>query len=260
MGNDIKIVHGKPRHSESEGSVERANQKFENILATWLETNSTTQWSEGLRFVQAMKNRAYHEGIKCSPYEAMFGVPMELGIANSVFPRNLTINMTTEEDLEKVININNKYTGDTTDEDTDRKPSLDLELQGNDNPSATGNYVTMEVQTEDQNKKIVPETFSKTPDGATASISIAEKMKVFGEAAREGLEEQAKKMKATSSKKFQISTLGQNVRIKIPDIDRAKMDPRSIIAVITDFRDEGFYELATKLSILNCSTQETNLP
>ena len=59
-------------------------------------------------------------------------------------------------------------------------------------------------------------------------------MKVFREDAREGLEEQAKKMKATSPKKFQKPTHGQNVRIKIPDIDRAKMDPRSIIAVITD--------------------------
>jgi hypothetical protein len=60
-----------------------------------------TKWSEGLRFVQAMKNRAYHEGIKCSPYEAM-----KLEIANFVLPRNLAINMATEEDLEKIININ----------------------------------------------------------------------------------------------------------------------------------------------------------
>jgi len=47
-------------------------------------------------------------------------------------------------------------------------------------------------------------------------------------------------MKATSSKKFHKPTLGQNVRIKIPDIDRAKMDPRTIIAVITDKKDEEF--------------------
>jgi hypothetical protein len=71
-------------------------------------------------------------------------------------------------------------------------------------------------------------------------------VKVFRQAAREGLEEQAKKMKATSSKKFEKPTLGQNVGIKIPDIDRAKMDPRSIIAVITDIKDDEFIELATK--------------
>ena len=88
-----------------------------------------------------------------------------------------------------------------------------------------------------------PEAFSKTPDGTTATISRTQKVKVFREAAREGLEEQAKKMKATSSKRFQKPTVGQNVGIKIPDIDRAKMDPRSIIAVITDIKDEEFYEL-----------------
>jgi len=49
---------------------------------------------------------------------------------------------------------------------------------------------------------------------------------------------------------FLKPTLEQNVRIKIPDIDRAKMDPRSIIAVITDIKDEEFYEVATKLGKL----------
>jgi len=108
----------------------------------------------------------------------------------------------------------------------------------------------MEVETEVQNKKIDPEAISKTPDGITATISRAQKVKVFREAVREGLEEQAKKMKGTSSKKFQKPTLGQNIRIKIPDFDRAKMDPRSIIAVITDIKDVEFYELATKLGKL----------
>ena len=122
-----------------------------------------------------MKNRAYHEGIKCSSYEPMFDVPMRLGITNSVLPRNLTINMTTEEDLEKVININNECKGDIEDEDTDHEPTLDLELQGNDNTSETETYVTMEVETEVQNEKIDPEAFSKTPDGTTATISRAKK-------------------------------------------------------------------------------------
>ena len=97
----LKKVHDKPRHSESQGSVERANQHIANMLTTWMETNNTTKWSEGLRFVQAIKNRAYHEGIKCSPYEAMFGVSMKLGIASSVVPRNLISNITTE-DLKKL--------------------------------------------------------------------------------------------------------------------------------------------------------------
>jgi len=47
-------------------------------------------------------------------------------------------------------------------------------------------------------------------------------------------------MKAIFSKIIQKSTLGQNVRISIPDIDRSKMDSRSIIAVTTDNKDEEF--------------------
>jgi len=41
-------------------------------------------------------------------------------------------------------------------------------------------------------QKIDPEVSSKTPDRATATTSRAQKVKVFREAAREGLEEQAK--------------------------------------------------------------------
>jgi hypothetical protein len=99
-------------------------------------------------------------------------------------------------------------------------------------------------------KKIDPEAFSKTPNMTTATISRAQKVKMFREAAREGLEKQVKKTKATSSKKFQKPTLGQNVRTKIPDIDTAKMDPKSIIAVIAVIKVEEYYELSTKLGKL----------
>ena len=38
----LKIVHGKRRHSQSQGSVERANRDIEDMLMTWLQSNSTT--------------------------------------------------------------------------------------------------------------------------------------------------------------------------------------------------------------------------
>ena len=57
-------------------------------------------------------------------------------------------------------------------------------------------------------------------------------------------------MKSTYLKSSKNLLSDKNVRIEIPDIDRAKMDPRSIIAVITDVKDEEFYELATKLGKL----------
>ena len=86
LWDGLKIVHGKPRHSQSQGSVERANRDIEDMLMTWLQSNSTTHWGDGLRFIQVMKNRAYHEGIKCSPYEAMFGQPMKVRLKTSNLP------------------------------------------------------------------------------------------------------------------------------------------------------------------------------
>jgi hypothetical protein len=86
----------------------------------------------------------------------MISVPMKQGIADSVLPRNVTVKMTTEEDLEKVININNECTVDIEDKDTDHEQTLDLELQGNDNTSETETNVTMEVETEVQNEKNRP--------------------------------------------------------------------------------------------------------
>lgn len=74
-----------------------------------------------------MKHEAYHEGIKCWYYEATFGIPMKLVISNSVLSRNLTINMNTDEDLEKVININNECIGNIENEDNDLEPTIDLE-------------------------------------------------------------------------------------------------------------------------------------
>ena len=52
---------------QSQRSVERADQDVENMLMIWIDTNQTLHWSEDLRFVQFVKNRAHHEDINCSP-------------------------------------------------------------------------------------------------------------------------------------------------------------------------------------------------
>ena len=52
MWEGLKRVHGKPRNSQSQGSVERANRGIEDMLKTWLHSNATTHWADGLRFVQ----------------------------------------------------------------------------------------------------------------------------------------------------------------------------------------------------------------
>ena len=70
----LSIVHGRPRHSQSQGSVERANQDVEHILCAWMADNTTKEWVLGVRKVQAIKNNRYHSTLKNSPYKCLFGV------------------------------------------------------------------------------------------------------------------------------------------------------------------------------------------
>ncbi|KAG2466072.1 GRAA protein, partial [Polypterus senegalus] len=73
----LKIVHGKPCHSQSQESVKGANQDIENMLS-WMQDEKTDCWSKGIPFVQLMKNRAFHSGIQRTPYEALFGCKVKL--------------------------------------------------------------------------------------------------------------------------------------------------------------------------------------
>ena len=81
---ELKIVHGKPRHSQSQGSVERANQDIKNMLASWMKENHATNWSNGLRYVQFMKIRSLHSGIKQSPYKAIFRIEPRVGLTSEL--------------------------------------------------------------------------------------------------------------------------------------------------------------------------------
>ncbi|KAH9631734.1 hypothetical protein HF086_014735 [Spodoptera exigua] len=57
-------------------------------------------------------------------------------------------------------------------------------------------------------------------------------------------------MKTMSADKYSNVEVGQNVTLKVPEIDRAKTDPKSIIAVVIDVNDNEFYQLGTKMGIL----------
>ena len=73
MWPGMKLVHGNPRHSQSQGSVERSNQDVRNMLVAWMSDNNTKTWSEGVRFIQS----------KTSSYEAMFGTAQRIGLGDS---------------------------------------------------------------------------------------------------------------------------------------------------------------------------------
>lgn len=68
-------------------------------------------------------------------------------------------------------------------------------------------------------------------------------------AAHTGLQTQGAKMLKTSNTKFKDGEVGDNVRIRFPDVDRGHGDPRSVIAVVMSV-EGGFYKLGTEHGVL----------
>ena len=70
-------------------------------------------------------------------------------------------------------------------------------------------------------------------------------------AAKEGLCQQAKRMKDTSEKKHPPAAIASTVRVKVPDVDRGRGDHRSILAIVLDITEDNFYKLGTRNDIIN---------
>lgn len=98
----VIMRHGKPRHSQCNGGVERANQDIENMLSTWKIDNPSLPWTTGLYFVQMFKNKSLCAPIKMSPFEATFGREMEIGFNDSFLPKEVHQNVEKESDLKDV--------------------------------------------------------------------------------------------------------------------------------------------------------------
>lgn len=60
------------------------------------------------------------------------------------------------------------------------------------------------------------------------------------------LQHQAEKMKFRSINKFPPASIGDTVRVTIPDVDRGRGDPRNILFAVVSINDEDYYELGNK--------------
>ena len=56
LWTELVIVHGKPRHPQSQGFVEQANSDIKDMLIAWMSVNDTRDWSVGNTFVQFRNN------------------------------------------------------------------------------------------------------------------------------------------------------------------------------------------------------------
>nr|XP_045591594.1 KRAB-A domain-containing protein 2-like [Procambarus clarkii] len=89
MWPNMLLINSKPRHPQSQGSIERANGDVIKMLDSWMCENQTRDWSAGLPFVQFTKNTAYSRGIGISPYKAVFGIEprivMKIRLSPSIY-------------------------------------------------------------------------------------------------------------------------------------------------------------------------------
>ena len=83
LWTSTRIVHGRPRHPEDQGSVELANKDFKLMFYAWLKDvkKEYDQWVSELPFIQYCKNNAHHSGIRGTPYCVHFGrAPADLSV------------------------------------------------------------------------------------------------------------------------------------------------------------------------------------
>ena len=83
----------------SQGSVERANQDVENIVAVWKRDNNRSDWAAALPIIQYTKNARHHTGIGRSPFKAMFGKEASLGLEHLNLESSMAKHIANEEDL-----------------------------------------------------------------------------------------------------------------------------------------------------------------
>ncbi|KAI1722104.1 integrase core domain-containing protein [Ditylenchus destructor] len=269
-----KIVHGKPRHSQSQGSVERANCDIGDILIMYLRQEKSTAWASALHIVQAAKNSRWHRGIKRSPYEAMFGRKMMLGYEDDQaleFEQTLEDDQTLEDESDEYVPIDGShwialaetdeplYKSNSASPSQSRSPSSER----SQSPSSLNNTIARLQQFPQRERQMFFEveneepSFSESNEPSFSEVINEEnqlnKLHFQREAEREGAraqqKRQAQQMLEGSAKRFPPIPVGQTVRVPVPAVDRAKTDPRNLLGVVMA-ADDGFYSIGTGVGIL----------
>jgi transposase InsO family protein len=70
----LKIIHGRPRHPQSQGMVERGNAIMEKKIARWMETYRRTDWTNALGLIVYTMNCEVSRTTKLCPYELVFAL------------------------------------------------------------------------------------------------------------------------------------------------------------------------------------------
>jgi len=70
------------------------------------------------------------------------------------------------------------------------------------------------------------------------------------EGANSGQEQQAQRMVSLSNSRHPAVDIGTNVVFRVPGLDRGRLAPRNVLAVVIDVNSSGLYLLGTKEGLL----------
>ena len=217
-----KFITSRPRHPQSQGSVERANGDVMNIMKCWLHDNGDNDWKKYLKFVQLQKNSAYNRTIKCSPYKAVFGTEPP-----SVF--NL---VTTNEEEEEIPDIESNIDDEIQSEDEDEMVVA----------SSSSNIIETQMSNDDDDDDLV--------NNVSTNVS---NVNIVREKVAQELENSSSKNVIDNDDEEDVIVRGTPVTVEIPKIDYpTKLSFPNIIGVIYKYHpDIKKYQIKTKHGMIN---------
>ena len=97
---ECKIIHGKARHPQSQGSVERVNREIKKVLGSLMRKTNDPCWVKYVNLAQYSINTSPHSTLQNNtPYRILFGREPVQGLENFGIPEEIAADVTTEEEM-----------------------------------------------------------------------------------------------------------------------------------------------------------------
>ena len=195
------------------------------MLVAWLADNKTQGWTVGIEFVQFQKNSAFHSGIKCSPYSAMFGCEARVGQTSLSLPSEVINTLESEDDLAAI--VGDSPTASTNNLITPVTITSVQPCHTSITSMQLGDTITEEQHSDpgsEFEEVISNQTPSQIIEKNTAQIMLnrenAHTAQVF----------QAERMVKRSRLELQAGIVGDNVVVPNPTVDRGRGDAQIYLA------------------------------
>lgn len=254
---DLKVLHGRPRHPQSQGSIERSNQDVENMLRAWMMDKNSTNWSVGCYFVQYQKNSSHHRIIGRSPYRALFGTNPKVGLSSTNLPSEIITTLETEEDLNGVLSElhrktdeNVKVLNENMNEDIDG-----LEESNISNEILITNSIGMNVtlplassleSVSESQETVICLNCTSQKNASCVLCSLQASILSNRDECHSGQKKAGEKMVLSAAKKLPPLKIGDCVLLPVEKIDRGPSDMQNLICVIVAHKN-GVFQLGSSV-------------